>query len=115
MDEIVFTPAGLLDLLSQIDELSSVDIGVTETLDGKLQVIVGNSIYILDTKSIESLPTDSEVVQQLNEISEDTYSDLSSSGDYIDNSPISSGVIGELAKTLLVGGMARLTAKYLKD
>ena len=30
MDELVFTPAAIIDLLSQIDELSELDIGVVE-------------------------------------------------------------------------------------
>ena len=38
MDSIVFTPASLIDLLSQIEELKDYDIGISETIDGQIQL-----------------------------------------------------------------------------
>ena len=43
--DLLFTPASILEILNQIDELKEYDLGVAETLDGKLQVQVGTSFY----------------------------------------------------------------------
>ena len=60
MNEIVFTPAGLLDLLSQIDEFKDLDIGLAPTIDDKLQLQIGNSIYTIDNNA-ETVYVDNEV------------------------------------------------------
>ena len=52
MDSIVFTPASLIDLLSKIEELSDYPIGITETLDGQIQLNVG---FILLQMSLQRL------------------------------------------------------------
>ena len=49
MENIVFTPASLIDLLSKIDELSEFNVGITETIDGDLQLEIGDSIYSIQT------------------------------------------------------------------
>ena len=114
MSELVFTPASLLDLLSQIDELKDLDVGLTETIDGKIQLQVGNSVYIIGD-SAESIQVDEQVIEDVSSLNEDTYNDLAVSGQFEDDQPIESGIIAELAKTLFIGGVARLTAKYLKN
>lgn len=114
MDELVFTPASLLDLLSQIDELKDLNVGLTETIDGKIQLQIGDSIYIIGD-SAESIQVDEQVIEDVSSLNEDTYSDLAVSGQFEDDQPIESGIIAELAKTLFIGGVARLTAKYLKN
>lgn len=114
MDELVFTPASLLDLLSQIDELKDLNVGLTETIDGKIQLQVGDSVYIIGD-SAESIQVDEQVIEDVSNLNEDTYNDLAVSGQFEDDQPIESGIIAELAKTLLIGGVARLTAKYLKN
>lgn len=114
MDELVFTTASLLDLLSQIDELKDLNVGLTETIDGKIQLQVGDSIYIIGD-SAESIQVDEQVIEDVSSLNEDTYSDLAVSGQFEDDQPIESGIIAELAKTLFIGGVARLTAKYLKN
>lgn len=113
---ILFTPAALLDLLSQIDELKSIDVGITETLDGLLQLQVGNSTYIIDATSATRVSVDSSVLDTVDDANMQAYEELASSGNIELNTlnPISSGVLKELAKTLLVGGMVRLSAKLLK-
>lgn len=114
MDEFVITPAGLLDILSKIDELKSVDVSITETEDNTLQLQVGDSIYQIDHDCIELIPTTVETVEDIADLNNDTYDTLSSTGEILVGEPIKSGIIGELAKTLFIGGVARLTAKYLK-
>ena len=112
--ELIFTPAGILDLFSQIEELAEYDLGLTETLEGTLQLTIGDSIYeIVSTPiDIQMDPSDFEDLEQLNE---ETYKELSDENDGEIIEPIESGLIKELAKTLLVGGVARAAKKWLKD
>ena len=134
MSETIFTPAAVLDLLLQIDELSEYDIGITETIDGKLQLQVGTSVYEIENENIEEIAVEESIVDTVSDINEETYSDLGvdsddiqyghlDENDYVDEENdyvdyqdeyVESGIITELAKTLLVGGMVRLAPKLLK-
>lgn len=117
-NQLLFTPSAVLDMLIQIDELKNVDIGISETLDGKLQLTVGESEYIIEPSDLQTTlninDTDLENIEQL---SEDTYQELASDGQIeLDPSePVESGIIKELAKTLLVGGLVRLAGKKFSD
>lgn len=117
MDSIVFTPAALLDLLTQIDELKDVYVGLSETIDGDIQLQVGESIYHLDTDEAVDLVVDDSVVETLEDINLETYQDLEDGGeiDLSTGDDINSGFLKEVAKTLLVGGMARLAGHMLKN
>lgn len=115
MTDIVFTPSGLLELLVQIDELKDVNIGISETVDGDLQLQVGDSTYILDTADATTVDVDESVVDVVQDVNEDAYDALEASGDIgFDEEPVEGGLIKSLAKTLLLGGMVKLTAKLLK-
>ena len=109
MDEILITPAALLDILSKIDELSQYDVGLTESIDGKLQLQIGNSIYNIEDKSITDIQVSDNVVEEIADINEEAYDNIEDS-DYIE-----SGIIKELAKTLLIGGLVRLSGKLIGD
>lgn len=113
MDELLFTPAAVLDLLTQVDELKDYNIGIAEGLDGKLQVTIGPSTYELSEAATVDIPVDDEVLDDVSDANLCAYESLSDNGtvalDYIN-----SGVIKEIAKTLLVGGLVRLTGKLLK-
>lgn len=111
MEELLITPAGLLDLLSQVDELSGYAIGVSETIDGQFQLQIGDSIYLIDTNNSPEVTVDESVVETVNEINEETYEQL----DIDEEVPVESGIIKELAKTLLVGGLVRMGVKALKE
>lgn len=113
MDEIVFTPAAVLDLLTQIEELKDYEIGIKDGVSGKLQVIVGESIYTIDTNNVSEIHVDESTVNDVEYVNQDAYSSMSDSGE-VELEPINSGVIKQLAKTLLVGGLVRLTSKLLK-
>lgn len=116
MDSIVFTPAALLDLLSKIDELSDYDISVTQTFDNQIQVSIGDSTYIIDTDEATSVNVDADVVDAVEDANYEAYENLDDSVDvtYTEGASIESGIIKEIAKTLLVGGMVRLAGKLLK-
>lgn len=129
MDELLFTPAAVLSLLSQLNELKDVNVGVSEYTDG-LQIQVGQSIYTISSEDAEKIDVEESVLDRVDEISVDAYQELEDSGSieihdpdgdgYIENvsdsddEPVEGGVIKELAKTLFVGGLVRLTAKMLK-
>lgn len=111
--EIVFTPASLLDIISKIDELSQYEVGLTTTLDGQLQLQVGDSVYDLTSESdVNNINVDDSVVDDVSEINEDAYDQIvSDEGE--ETQPIESGLIKEMIKTLAIGGVVRLGKNYL--
>ncbi len=115
--EVVFTPAALLDILSKIDELAEYDLGLTETLEGDLQLQVGSSIYELgDMESADKITVDDEVVDEIADINETAYSELVEDREFENNlDAVESGLIKEALKTLLIGGVVRLAKGYLKN
>jgi hypothetical protein len=112
MEELVFTPAAVLDLLTKIDELSEYDIGVSETPDG-LQVQIGESVYMIPLESFTEVEVPEEISNEISEINDVAYEEIASDNDTYDD--IESGIIKEIAKTLLVGGVARLVKKFLSE
>lgn len=116
-NEILFTTAGLLDFLRQIDELSDKDISVDET-GSTIIVTVGESAYEIDTKQAEDIEVPDEVVEEVADVTDEAYAELGEDGvdvDNLDEEPVEGGIISELLKTLAVGGMVRLTGKVLGD
>lgn len=112
-DTILFTPASLLDLLAQIDELKDVNVGISETIDGQLQLDIGDSSYLISTEAAVDVQVDDSTVEQIEDANYEAYDNLDSNlFDVTDN--IESGIIKELAKTLLVGGLVRLTSKLFR-
>ena len=111
MDQVVFTPAAVLDLLSQIDELKDLSVGVSETLDGGLQVTVGDSVYEIAASDAEDVEVPEEVVQDVDEINSEAYQNVE--GSEPSGEIVEGGLIKEFFKTLAIGGMIRLTNKML--
>ena len=118
MDQIVLTPAALLDLLSQIYELEDKELSLVETADCSLQLQIGDSTYNIKPEKEETVYVEEDVVDDIQTIDSETYEDLGLSDnmevEHVDDS-IEGGIIKEIAKTLLVGGMVRLTNKLLKN
>lgn len=114
--EILFTPASILELLASIDELKDHELSITETIDNKIQLQIDESIYIIDTEETPSeVKVDEDVVDEISEINEQAYQELIENDDMVinENEPIEGGVLKELAKSLLLGGMIKLTKKLL--
>ena len=111
LNTILFTPAALLDFLSSIDELKDVDVGITESPEGDIQVQIGDSIYNVDTSQATEVKVDEEVVDQVDEANEEAYDEL----DADTQDEVEGGIIKEALKTLLVGGLVRMGAKVLKE
>lgn len=114
-NEILFTPAALLDFLTQIDELADKDIIINED-ETAITVTIGNSTYSISKNDAEDVEVEDEVVEEVADINESTYEELDDveyseigEGDEV----IEGGLIKEALKTLAVGGMVRLTSKLL--
>lgn len=119
MDELLFTPAAILDLLVQIDELDDKNISIVQTLDNKLQLTVGNSNYeILPDNDELSVNVSNDIVNQISNANMNAYEQLAENElvdlNDVGTETIESGIIKETIKTLLVGGLVRLTDKLLK-
>lgn len=112
MDELLFTSASILDLLSSIDELKDKNIDLAET-DSGISITVGDSIYQIRTSDATPIEVDEDVVQEVDEVTSEAYEELSADGVDIKDD-IEGGPIKELIKTLMLGGMLRLTSKMLK-
>lgn len=112
-NELLFTPAALLDFLLQIDELANYEISVQESPNG-VQVQIGDSSYAIRFLDAEPVEVPNEVVEEVGNINEETYQEIANT-DYnqVDDEPVEAGIISELIKTLAVGGMVRLTGKLL--
>lgn len=108
--EIVFTPSSILDLLSSIDELKDYDIGLTESIDGNLQLQIGDSVYDLSTEYAEDVRVDEQAVDEISQINEETYDEIAD--DTLESEPVEGGLVKEMLKTLALGGMVRLGKGY---
>lgn len=117
MDEqILFTPASLLDLLSQIDEIKDLAIGVTVGLDGELILQIGESTYKIEPEKPLDVEVEQEIVEDIAEQNETAYEELVESSDdiFVDEEVIEGGIYTETLKDILVGGLVRMAGKYLK-
>lgn len=106
MNEIVLTPAALLDILQQISELDEYPISVSEE-SGSIQLSVGNSIYEISTADAEPVEVSEEALDAVRDVNDDTYQQID------DSEEVEAGLLKEVVKSLLVGGLVRLTSKLL--
>ena len=120
--EILFTPASLLDLLSQIDALAGYDLSLAETIDGEIQLVIGEDAYIIETNECAvDVEVEDDVVEEIAEVNETAYEEL---GDNVydvndveldDETAIEGGLLKEFAKTLALGGVVRIGKALLTD
>ena len=114
-DEVVYTPSALLDILSKIDELKEYSLNIYESVDGKIQLQVGDSVYDIQPSNELTIEVEDSVVDEVSDLNVDTYEELTESGDIedVEMEPIESGLIKETLKTLLIGGVVRLAKGYM--
>lgn len=111
--QILFTPSSLVDFLTQIDELKSVNIGVND--DGEnVSISIGDSTYEINPKSVTDIDVSDDAVDQACQANESNYDELEESGSIEIDDSVESGIIKQLLKTLAIGGIVRLAAKELK-
>lgn len=114
MESILFTPASLIDLLSKIDELADLNISLTESLDGNIQLVIGDSVYDIDTSEATEISVDDSVVDEVEDVNTEAYENLDQTIEISDDlDTVESGILKEIAKSLLLGGMVRLSKKLL--
>ena len=114
---ILFTPSALLDFLIQIDELKDKVVSVTETADGDLQVEIGDSAYIVKTDNAKDVDVEQQAADQVADLNMDAYSDIveENSDANFEDVNVEAGILAEIAKTLDIGGLARLNGKAVKS
>ena len=114
-NEILLTPAALLDFLRQVDELADKDISVDDT-GSALNITIGDSSYSIDFNQAEEVEVPTEVVDEVADINESTYEELDDV-EYTevpdDQEVVEGGIIKEALKTLAVGGLVRLAGKIM--
>ena len=108
MDETVFTTSALIEILSQIEELQDYEISVTEQ-NGAVQISIGDSVYKINQPT-ETVAIPEEALAEVSEINDAVYDDFG--GEPVEE--VTSGIIRETLKTLLVGGAVRLVTNILK-
>lgn len=114
-NEILLTPAALLDFLRQVDELADKDISVDET-GSTLSVTIGESTYGIDLNQAETVEVPDEVVEEVADVADDAYAELGEAGvdvTDIDEDVVEGGLLKEALKTLAVGGLVRLAGKIM--
>ena len=116
MSEILFTPAAVLDLLTSIEELSDLEVTMTETSDGRIQLTVGESSYDIKPDNATDVEVSEDVIDTVEDANMSTYESMQDSDDFnvYQGEDIESGLLKEIAKSLLLGGMIRLSNKLLK-
>ena len=118
-EQLLFTSSAILNLLLEIDELKDYSLNINETIDGKLQLQVGESVYEISTDDTEVLEieTTSDVLEDVESFNADTYEDIveTYTSDIVTqpDEVITSGILKEIAKTFLLGGAVRLTKSLL--
>lgn len=112
MDELLFTPSAVLGLLTQIDELSDKDISFDEK-DDSLIITVGTTQYIIQNEGAENIEVSEDIIEDVSEVNQEGYEQLAEDGVEFSSGPIEGGIIKELAKNMLLGGMIRLTNKWM--
>lgn len=114
-NEILLTPAALLDFLRQVDELADKDISVDET-GSTLTVTIGESTYGIDLNQAETVEVPDEVVDEVADVADEAYAELGEAGvdvTDVDEDVVEGGLISEALKTLAVGGLVRLAGKIM--
>lgn len=112
MDELLFTPSAVLGLLTQIDELSDKDISFDEK-DDSLIITVGTTQYIIQNEGAENIEVSEDIIEDVSEVNQEGYEKLVEDGVEFSYGRIEGGIIKELAKNMLLGGMIRLTNKWM--
>lgn len=109
MSQIVFTPSSLLDLLSQIDELSDYDIDVSEVGDEQVEITIGESTYSINSQDAYDVAVDDETVEDVESINDEGYEELGV--DTLED--IEGGLIKTAVKALLLRGLIKLSSKLI--
>lgn len=113
--EILFTSASVLDFLSNVEELKDKNLDLKETSSGVV-ITIGETSYEIKSSEATEIEVDESVIEEIDNITTEAYEELSSNGVEVDDkSDVKGGPIKELLKTLLLGGMIKMTNKMLRQ
>lgn len=110
-DQLLFSSASVLDLLANIKELEQYDITLDEQSNG-VTIKIGDSEYAVSNRAAEKVVVDDNVLEEIDEITSEAFEDIVAP-DALEH--VEGGILSGLAKTLLIGGMVRLSSKLLKE
>lgn len=114
MEELLFTSASVLDLLSNIEELKDKNLDLEETESGVV-ITIGETSYEIKASEATEVEVDESTIEEIDNITSEAYEELSTQGVSVDSKEdVEGGPIKEFFKTLLLGGMLRLTSNMLK-
>ena len=115
MDELLFTSASILDLLSNVDELKDKNLDIQENSSG-VTITIGETSYEIKSSEANEVAVDESVIEEIDNITSEAYDELSSQGVDVDSkADVEGGPIKSLLKTLFLGGLVKMTAKMLKE
>jgi len=100
-----------MDLLTQIEELKDKEIEINESSDGSISLKIGESTYNIDSSDATELAADEDTVDAVDEINMEAYEEVQDKSDA--DEPVTSGILKEMVKSLMLGGMIRLSKKLL--
>lgn len=130
-EEILFTSAAVLDFLSQIDELKDKDLHIDKSIDGQLQITIGESTYSISNDNATTVDVPETTIDTISDATIDAYNELldddataetsfesSNSESAVtqideDAEKIEGGIIKNLVKDLMLGGMIRFAKNHL--
>ena len=121
MDEILFTSAAVLEFLSKIDELKDKDLSVYRTINDKIQITIGDSVYEISDDNATTVEVPEESLYEISDATVDAYEELLDEQSEIvqevsteeTTENIEGGIIKELAKDLMLGGLIRFAKNKL--
>lgn len=116
---LVLTPSALITFLANIEELSGLDLTITES-ENSIQVQIGESVYTLESPQTSEIEVTSEAIDEIDNLNEEGYDELADSDaiehlEEVEGDVVEGGIIKELIKTLAVGGLVRLTKGAIMD
>ncbi|WP_301003139.1 hypothetical protein [uncultured Duncaniella sp.] len=111
---MLFTPAAVLDLLSQLPELADKQLELEEHGDGKLTLTVDGAQYTVTPEQPAEIEVPDEDVDYALATNDAAYESIEGI-EQESQEPISSGLLKHAVKAMLLGGMIKLTSKFLKD
>lgn len=114
MSEILFTPAAVLELLLNIEELADKNISLIEDSSGHITVTIGSSRYNINDDAAVPCRMDASVVDTIAEEADQAYQDLAQTEGVDLETPVESGILKGIVKSLLLGGMIRAIPKLIK-
>lgn len=114
MADILFTPASVLDLLTQISELNEIDISMTES-EESITFEIGENIYKITDESAIDVTVSEEDYNAVQDTQDEVLQDLESEGIAVsDDAPVEAGILKGLLDAITIGGLVKLGVDILK-